>query len=389
MSREQGGVHLPRLRLPTARPRSNDLQTYRPLGEEFAGFLTSDRQGPYSGPPVGPIGAARGPWPGNWYRERVGQSLAFGGVSPTRTSPHDDMTIDNIPNANFGASARSLAAPSLIATGSLASDYLNLLKASLTATVHQDAYIAPPSYAGASRRVNRWTVGALTRALRSRDWEIVRRCPRDALVDGRAWPLTGETMIGLARLENLQSCIEQIVRSSVPGDLIETGTWRGGASIFMRGVLRALEVNDRRVWVADSFRGLPEPDERFPADTSDQHHGFTELAISLDVVQENFRRYGLLDEQVRFLEGWFSETLPTVADVRWSLIRLDGDMYESTLDALQNLYPQLSPGGFVVVDDGALAPCRQAVDDFRARHGITDPIQWIDWTGFFWQRGGR
>jgi O-methyltransferase len=273
----------------------------------------------------------------------------------------------------------------LIAPGSLAGDYLNLLKASLTATVHQDVYARPSRDAG-PRRVRQQAWAGLTAALRARDWELIRRCPRRDVVEGRAWPLTGETMIGLARLENLQACIERLVRAGVPGDLIETGTWRGGASIFMRGVLRALEVTDRRVWVADSFRGLPEPDGRYPADAGDQHHHHPELAVPAAVVAENFRRYGLLDDQVRFLEGWFRETLPTVADVAWSLIRLDGDMYESTMDALENLYPRLSPGGFVVVDDGFLAPCRQAVEDFRAREGIAEPIEWIDWTGFFWQR---
>ena len=230
------------------------------------------------------------------------------------------MTINNSQNVNVDARVGASGAPRLVAPDGLASDYLNLLKGSLTATVHSDTYIARPTYTGTSPRINRWVGDALTRALRSRDWELARRCPRQALVDGRAWPLTGETMIGLARLDNLQTCIEEVVRTAVPGDLIETGTWRGGASIFMRGVLRALEVTDRRVWVADSFRGLPEPGERFSADDDDQHHRHSELAVSLAVVQENFRRYGLLDDQVRFLEGWFHETLPTISDVRWSLI---------------------------------------------------------------------
>ena len=220
------------------------------------------------------------------------------------------MKIENSPDVHAAAHVGVAAEPSLIAPDSLASDYLNLLKGSLTATIHQEVYIPRPSYAETSIRIPRWAVAALVRALRTRDWELVRRCPRSALVEGRVWPLTGETMVGLARLENLQACIERVVRDRVPGDLIETGTWRGGASIFMRGVLRALDVTDRRVWVADSFRGLPEPDERFPADAGDPHHGFAELAVSLGTVKENFRRYGLLDDQVRFLEGWFGETLP-------------------------------------------------------------------------------
>jgi O-methyltransferase len=66
---------------------------------------------------------------------------------------------------------------------------------------------------------------------------------------------------------------------------------------------------------------------------------------------------------------------------------VDGDLYESTMDALTALYPRLSPGGFCIVDDyGALEACRRAVHDFRASHGIGDPIVPIDWTGVFWRR---
>ena len=86
------------------------------------------------------------------------------------------------------------------------------------------------------------------------------------------------------------------------------------------------------------------------------------------------------------LEGWFKDTLPTVADRTWAVIRLDGDMYESTMDALTNLYPQLSPGGFLIVDDYGFEPCRQAVADYRAAHGIDEPIEEIDWLGAFWRR---
>lgn len=279
------------------------------------------------------------------------------------------------------------SAESCLDPGSLAYDYLELLKRTLTAAVHQEAYVDPRSYTGSPLRIHRRTGDALRRALRRHKWELVQRAPREAIEQGLVRPLTGETMIGFARLNNLQSCIEQVVTQQVPGDLIETGVWRGGASIFMRGVLRALGVADRRVWVADSFRGLPVPnEERYPADIGDPHHRFTELAVQLEVVRDNFRRYGLLDDQVRFLEGWFRDTLPTVRDVRWAVIRLDGDMYESTMDALDNLYPQLSLGGFVVIDDGALEPCRSAVEDFRTRHAIAEPLEQIDWTGFFWRR---
>jgi hypothetical protein len=202
------------------------------------------------------------------------------------------------------------------------------------------------------------------------------------------WPSHAHTMIGPARLDNLQACVEAVLGDDVPGDLIETGVWRGGATIFMRAILKAYAVRDRTVWVADSFRGLPQPDaDRYPADAGDRLHTFTKLAVPLEVVRENFARYGLLDGQVRFLPGWFRDTLPAAPMTRLAVIRLDGDMYESTWVALHNLYPKLAPGGFVIVDDYAHPPCRQAVGEFRQRHGIEDELHQIDWTGVYWRRG--
>jgi O-methyltransferase len=155
-------------------------------------------------------------------------------------------------------------------------------------------------------------------------------------------------MIGSLRLDNLQDCIESVVRDNVPGDLIETGVWRGGATILMRGVLAAYGIADRIVWVADSFAGLPPPNpQAYPADAGDIHWTHRELAVSLKTVPESFARYGLLDDQVRFLVGWFRDTLPTAPIHRLAVARLDGDMYESTMDALVALYPKLSVGGYL------------------------------------------
>jgi hypothetical protein len=207
-------------------------------------------------------------------------------------------------------------------------------------------------------------------------------------IEGHDWPGLADTMIGLKRLDNLQSCAEAVLANQVPGDFIECGVWRGGASIFLRGILKAHSVTDRRVWVADSFQGLPTPNpERFPADSGSDLHTFEYLAVSLEEVKENFNRYGLLDDQVCFLKGWFCDTLPTLSNQKWSLVRLDGDMYESTMNALENLYPNLSSGGYIIVDDyGCVPACRQAVEDYRETHGIREKICPIDWTGVFWQR---
>jgi len=218
--------------------------------------------------------------------------------------------------------------------------------------------------------------------------EKERLDPQSQRVEGRDWPNLAHTMIGMKRLENLQFCVESVIRDAVPGDLIETGVWRGGACIFMRGILKAYGVQDRTVWVADSFAGLPMPDmEKYPADAGDTHHTYAPLAISLEQVKSNFERYDLLDDQVQFLKGWFKDTLPGAPISKLAVARLDGDMYESTMDGLKNLYPQLSVGGFLIVDDyGAVPGCRQAVEDYRDEHGITDPIHVIDWGGVYWQR---
>jgi len=176
----------------------------------------------------------------------------------------------------------------------------------------------------------------------------------------------------------------------VPGDFIETGVWRGGATIFMRAILQAYR-SDRTVWVADSFAGLPPPNAaQYPQDAGDWLHTRPELAVSLDEVRANFARSGLLDEQVRFLPGWFRETLPDAPIERLAVLRLDGDMYESTMDALRALYPKLSVGGYCIIDNyGAMESCQQAIHDYRREHGITDTIHTVDWTGAYWKRGPR
>jgi len=224
--------------------------------------------------------------------------------------------------------------------------------------------------------------------------EAVQKAWREGQVDlaqgrqeGRDWPQFAQTMVGTQRLENVQWCVERVLADGVPGDLIEAGVWRGGVAILMRALLEIHSIRDRVVYAADSFVGLPPPNvDAYPADEHDELFAAEALAVSRQDVERNFQAYDLLDEQVRFLEGWFKDTLPTVRDRTWAVVRIDGDMYESTMDALVNLYPSLAPGGFVIIDDYAHAPCRQAVQDYRSAHAIEAPITPIDWTGVFWRR---
>lgn len=211
----------------------------------------------------------------------------------------------------------------------------------------------------------------------------------DKRAAGRDWPSMAHSMIGRARMANLRMACCDVIEKGVPGDFIETGVWRGGACIMMRGILRAYGDTTRRVWVADSFEGLPKPDAaKYAADRKDRHHTVEVLAVSLEQVQDNFRRYGLLDDQVRFLKGWFRDTLPTAPIERLAVLRLDGDMYESTMDGFVNLYHKVSPGGYVIVDDYHAVPaCKTAVHDFLAGLGPKGAVQIheIDGTGVYWQ----
>jgi len=265
--------------------------------------------------------------------------------------------------------------------------YLDLLKKCLTRYGFSERYEEYEPRRGSLKRALEAPVRLL---LRLRRLELVRAKsfnPHER-AEGRDWPLEAETMIGLRRLDNLQFCITDLLQRKVPGDFIETGVWRGGASIFMRAMLRVYSDTTRTVWVADSFQGLPPPDpDRYPADKGDRLWTVVQLAIPLEEVKANFAKYNLLDGQVRFLVGWFRDTLPRIAADRFALLRLDGDLYESTIDALRHLYPKLSIGGYVIIDDyGAVSACKAAVEDFRSEHNITDKIEPIDWTGVFWQR---
>lgn len=259
-------------------------------------------------------------------------------------------------------------------------------------------------------------------------------------VFGRDLPTEAHTMVGIRRLENLQRSVETVLRERVPGDLVETGVLRGGAAIFLRAVLKAHGVTDRRVIACDTFvkrkpvsRGLssravrkslallasipsrrwqrrlffalqntPGIQSSFPrvSDPSDEmvrwvmftcrnlslmHNSLDRT--SLAAVRSHFARYGLLDDQVIFLQGLFSDTLPRAPIDRIAVLRLDGDTYESTRDVLEAAYPRLSTGGYCIVDDYYAFPdCRRAVDEYRSAHGIGDALTVIDQCAVCWRR---
>ena len=267
--------------------------------------------------------------------------------------------------------------------------YIDLMKQTLAFTLWPEPLIPIDTFNYSRTPFKRLIVSVVSRALKFKHLQLARQrtISWDQRQEGRIWPGFADTMIGLKRLDNLQYCTETVLRENVEGDFIETGVWRGGACIFMRAILAAYGIKDRKIYVADSFEGLPKPNpEMYPADAGDMHHTCEFLAISQDEVEANFRKYGLLDDQVVFLKGWFKDTLPSAPIEKLSVVRIDGDMYSSTIEALNNLYPKLSKGGFCIIDDYALDGCRKAVDDFIADNGVDSEIKAVDWTGRYWKK---
>ena len=197
------------------------------------------------------------------------------------------------------------------------------------------------------------------------------------------------TLIGLQRLHHLERCAETVFAEGIAGDFLEAGVWRGGATVFLRALQVSHGESHRKVWAADSFMGLPKPsvaeDVASGLDLSAEKHPW--LSIGRNDVKETFRLYDLLDEGVRFIPGWFHESLAVAPVERLSILRIDADIYESTLCALETLHEKVVPGGFVIVDDySCLEPCRQAVDAFRVSREISSPLQRADWTSVFWRK---
>jgi O-methyltransferase len=298
-------------------------------------------------------------------------------AQPTRYGARNEESVERVQAIALGAQEEN---------GSPEKLYLDLMKKCLTRIAFPERYapIKPP------RTIPRKLAWNLCqKLLLPLELEIVRRKEFDsrAREGGLDWPGEAETMVGIKRLDNLEVCITDVLRQRVPGDLIETGVWRGGASIFMRAVLKAYGDTQRTVWLADSFHGLPKPNPaKYPADVGDESWKNAALAIPVEEVKANFCKYGLLDEQVRFLVGWFRDTLPTAPIDKLAVLRLDGDMYESTFDALTHLYPKLSHGGYAIIDDYAFSGCQSAVEDYRVKHQIKEPLLPIDQYAKFWQR---
>ena len=269
--------------------------------------------------------------------------------------------------------------------------YIDLLKRCLTASLYEESsWVLLHGPMKVESGLVPYIQRSILSFLRTKGLRLVRTSGTDPSLrsKGRDWPLFGMTMVGTCRLENVQSCVESVLAEGIPGDFVETGVWRGGTCILAKALFREHGADERSVWCCDSFEGMPIPsgkDKSINAnsDFSDRDY----LAVSQEQVQENFERFGLLDNRVHFVKGWFSQSLPKASIGRIAVLRMDGDLYDSTMDAMNNLYDKVSIGGYLIVDDYLSWPgCKQAIDEFRESRNIPDPLMPIDDDGVFWRK---
>ena len=263
--------------------------------------------------------------------------------------------------------------------------YLDLLKRMLTRYGFEPINALDPIYATSTSRSN--LAARLNRVLRPTgvQFGLIPKASLAEREEGRDWPSDAETMIGLKRMQQLQDALDTIRREDIPGDVMETGVWRGGAVIFMTAYLRVYGM-PRTVFAADSFEGLPPPDPRYPVDHGDKHHEYEVTRVSLEQVKANFAKYDIPTDHVVFIKGFFADTMPTAPVDNLALLRLDGDMYSSTIEVLETMYPKVNPGGFVIVDDYFLTGARTAVHDYLELRGEHPHIHRIDAAGAYWRK---
>jgi O-methyltransferase len=251
--------------------------------------------------------------------------------------------------------------------------YLSLIKKCITRKGFEPGYFLPRKEKRSPRIA---VIRALDRMLRKIGYSLVKfeRLSEEEKLKGQGWPAFSETMMGIERLNSLQACVETILSENIEGDFFEAGCWRGGAVIFMLAMLKVYKDGSRIVWAADSFQGYPAPsdnatdDERFLFKHADY------FAVTKDLFINNVKKYDLYSDRLKVLEGYFSESIPKAPIKKLSLIRIDVDGYDSTTDVLNSLYPRLSPGGYVIIEDMETPGCRRAVEEFCKKNSIDLPI---------------
>jgi len=201
------------------------------------------------------------------------------------------------------------------------------------------------------------------------------------------------TMTSLSRLYSFYKATQYVIDNNIPGDIVECGVWKGGS--MMASALTLMNKNNaqKQLYLYDTYEGMSAPTEKdkpliSKRDTLDkwkemQSEGFNEWCYSpLEEVQKNLYSTNYPKEKITFIKGKVEETIPNIIPEKISILRLDTDWYESTYHELMHLFPRLSKGGVLIIDDyGHWKGSREAVDKYLKENEISMLLNRIDYTG--------
>lgn len=230
--------------------------------------------------------------------------------------------------------------------------------------------------------------------LRKLGYELkpVERVGEDAEFSTLHAKVKAYTMTSRERQHALYDAVRHIAKAGIPGDIVECGVWRGGSSMIAAEALMKEGDTARTLYLYDTFAGMSEPTEKdvnlHGRDARSRWTGLQKADFNewdyapIEDVEANMRATGYPMEQVRLVKGKVEETIPGTVPERIALLRLDTDWYESTKHELVHLFPRLSDGGILILDDyGHWQGARQAVDEYFAEHGVCMHLIRIDYTG--------
>jgi hypothetical protein len=190
------------------------------------------------------------------------------------------------------------------------------------------------------------------------------------------------TMTGPLRMHALYEAVRYVEQAKIDGDIVECGVWRGGSAMVAAMAMRELGSESRQFYLYDTFEGMPAPSDQdvrsdgrtarsmWKRQAADSDRGSAWCYAPVEQVRQNLATTGYPQAQIHFVQGRVEQTIPQVAPQRIAILRLDTDWYESTWHELVHLYPRLSTGGVLILDDyGAWRGAREATDKYFSQAG--------------------
>jgi O-methyltransferase len=187
------------------------------------------------------------------------------------------------------------------------------------------------------------------------------------------------TMTSLERRYHLLQSVRHVVKHRILGSIVECGVWRGGSMMLVAQTLIKCGDTSRDLYLYDTFEGMPPPTNadqnysgqpaaaRLRAEENAKAESSFWAISRLEEVKCNMASVGYPEEKLHFVSGKVESTIPACIPERIAILRLDTDWYESTAHELTHLYPRLTSGGALIIDDyGYWQGARKAVDEFLA-----------------------